>query len=233
MPKGIAIDITGQRFGRLIAVQRVKNSPEDQARWLCKCDCGNFHSVRSGKLRSGNTVTCGCRKGGGGGFKHGYATKKNKHPLYKTWEAMHQRCHNPNTKGYKNYGGRGITVDPRWNYFPNFLADVGERPSGHTLDRPNNDLNYGPNNWRWADWSTQLDNRRPLRTDLSQFSTAELETELMRRRVHGYVTPCPIPTLPCINSVRTGGTEPSSMIRSYTYTPGLNAPWSVAGSTLK
>lgn len=181
MPKGIAIDVTGQRFGRLVVIQRAENSRDDQARWLCKCDCGNFHTVRSKKLRTGNTVTCGCRKGGGGSFRHGHSARGNEHPLYGTWEAMHQRCRNPNATGYRNYGGRGIKVCERWQKFENFLADVGERPVGHTLDRIDVNGDYTPDNVRWANRSIQNKNKR---TELSQFSTAELEAELMRRR-HG------------------------------------------------
>jgi hypothetical protein len=80
---------------------------------------------------------------------------------YTSWEMMNARCNNPKATGYENYGGRGITVCERWRRFENFLADMGPRPAGTTLDRwPNNDGNYEPGNCRWATRAQQLGNRR-------------------------------------------------------------------------
>jgi hypothetical protein len=84
------------------------------------------------------------------------------HPEYRTWVGMLQRCGNPKSKGFKNYGGRGVMVeDRRWHVFENFLADMGPRPPGMTLDRADNDRGYSRANCRWATWSEQQKNRRP------------------------------------------------------------------------
>ena len=83
------------------------------------------------------------------------------HPLYGTWESMKARCYNKNNVKYNNYGGRGIKVCNQWvNSFATFLKDMGERPSGLTLDRKDNDGNYKPSNCRWADGTTQNINQR-------------------------------------------------------------------------
>jgi hypothetical protein len=74
---------------------------------------------------------------------------------------MIQRCTNPNHDKYHLYGGRGITVDPRWLEFKNFYDDMGDRPAGMTLDKINNFKGYSKDNCRWADLSTQNSNRRP------------------------------------------------------------------------
>lgn len=80
-------------------------------------------------------------------------------PTYRSWRAMKTRCLNKNHGYYWRYGGRGITICQRWlNSFSNFLADMGERPVGKTLDRINNDGNYEPTNCRWADRKTQSEN---------------------------------------------------------------------------
>jgi len=89
-------------------------------------------------------------------FKHGMCRT----PEYGTWVRMIRRCTDPNLKHYKDYGGRGISVCERWRVLDNFLADVGVRPKGTSLDRINNDGNYEPENCRWATHTDQMRNKR-------------------------------------------------------------------------
>ena len=91
--------------------------------------------------------------------KHGHAKPASRSSTYRSWECMRSRCNNPNNPDYKNYGARGIKVCKRWDSYENFLYDMGERPTGTTLHRINNNGNYCKTNCKWADSSEQSRNK--------------------------------------------------------------------------
>ena len=149
----------GQKFGQL-TVKEFSHVKKRRACWVCLCECGKTSIVSSNHLRSGQSKSCGCSRS-----KHDHRSNGKMTPEYCCWHHMKQRCSNKNNKRYKDYGGRGISVCKRWrNSFPNFLADVGPRPSPeHSLDRIDNMGNYEFANFRWATRKQQSRNKRSNR----------------------------------------------------------------------
>jgi hypothetical protein len=123
------------------------------------CKCGNIKVLRVGDVKQGLIRSCGCLRKElvkAASTTHGLTHT----PTYGSWYSMKGRCKNSKNNRYRDYGGRGITYVSRWESFDNFLADMGERPAGMTLDRKNNDGPYSPKNCRWATSEDQRRNKR-------------------------------------------------------------------------
>src|SRR5687767_9204711 len=131
MPK--LIDLTGLTIANLKVVKFVGGR---RANWICIClKCGQERLIHGYNIRNGRSTQCGkCRYKLY--VKHGHGRRGKHSPTFTTWAAMKERCNNPNHRAYKWYGGKGIKICKRWDIsFGNFLSDMGERPTGMSLDR--------------------------------------------------------------------------------------------------
>ncbi len=154
--------MTGIIFGYLTVLRRA-GTVKKQAAWECLCKCGTVKILIGSQLRCGAIKSCGCLRAEKNISRstHGHSGRNENNPTYNTWASMVQRCTNSKHPAFERYGGRGITACERWLKFENFLADMGERPSGTSLDRwPNNDGNYEKSNCRWATSTEQGRNKR-------------------------------------------------------------------------
>jgi hypothetical protein len=161
-------DLSGKRFGRLIALQYdhtglVGNVKVPAAFWLCQCDCGNKVVVQAGNLKSGTVRSCGClaRENTIKRNKENATHGKSHDRIYRTWQGMLNRCHRTNDKKYPLYGGRGITVCEDWHDPCKFIswAYTNGYTDKLTIDRIDKDGNYCPENCRWVDYKVQNNNR--------------------------------------------------------------------------
>lgn len=159
---GRFVDLSGQRFGRLVVQRLSAMQPGGPLRWMCLCDCGSTVDLRRNNLSSGNTQSCGC-------FANEVKSAPKKHgqsgrvvsPEYRTWANMLFRCGDMDDP---DYGGRGISVCERWQEFSAFFEDMGPKPYPQaTIERRENDGNYEPSNCEWASRVVQSRNRRSNR----------------------------------------------------------------------
>ncbi len=159
------LELVGKRFGRLTVLSRA-GSRRKGSLWRCQCDCGVIVEAVAYYLTGGDTTSCGCaradsaREVGASNRTHGHRSTRASR-TYASWRSMRHRCLNPRSIDFPHYGGSGICVSERWSSFENFLADMGERPPGMSLDRyPNPAGNYEPDNCRWATPKQQRANQR-------------------------------------------------------------------------
>lgn len=158
-------DLTGKVFGTFTVIKYVQGVKYKRGKWECSCSCGNVRHLDATALR--RQKSCGClfkkeqseRRKTHGMSNHG---KNPNNRLYSIWRTMKVRCDCPNTDGYENYGGRGISVCQEWYSFENFYTwamSNGYEPH-LTIDREINDGNYSPENCRWVTVAQQNRNKR-------------------------------------------------------------------------
>ncbi len=144
-------NLIGKRFGRFTVLSRENEPRNGHYRCLCQCKCGTKKIVDAGHLKSGHTVSCGCKR-----IKHGMS----RGITYSSWASMIGRCFSSTHAKYHAYGAKGIRVCDAWLSFTSFLHDMGERPNReYSIDRKNNKGHYEPGNCRWATRIQQRNNQ--------------------------------------------------------------------------
>ena len=152
----VIIDLTGQQYGKLKVLELAVDIPGKKKKWLCRCECGNEIIVAGSNLRNGHTT--GCKKCAmkdlkKGNIKHGMSDSK----LYSVWRGILNRCENPKSRSYSDYGAKGISVCDEWHDSVNFIkwsCDNGYK-EGMEIDRKDNTAGYSPSNCRWV---TRIEN---------------------------------------------------------------------------
>lgn len=152
-------EYVGKKKNHLTVLCVAERKPTDRE-WKihCLCDCGNAIDITPSQFKRGVVKSCGCLRNSFCLNKKGHSN----HPLYHVWLQMMYRCYKRTSKNYEKYGGRGIKVCQEWHDFLEFVRwsdSVGGRPDGYSLDRIDNNGNYGPSNCRWATMKVQNTNK--------------------------------------------------------------------------
>ena len=148
----------GKKYGRLTLIENTNIKKTTGYVWKCLCDCGNTTYVSTSRIGTA-TNSCGCYK-----IETHRTHNESKTRLYNVWCLMKARCYRKTSGNYSNYGGRGITVCDDWkNSYEKFKAWALSHGYSDSLsiDRINCNGDYCPENCRWVDNSTQVNNRRP------------------------------------------------------------------------
>lgn len=144
--------------------------------------CGKEFETTETHLNRGRGKHCSRSCGNRAtGTKHGHTTKSGQSRTYNSWTTMIQRCTNPKATKYDLYGGAGVSVSDEWRSFDRFLADMGERPEGKTLDRIDGSKGYCKENCRWA---TPLEQQANLRSNVNvRYRGETLNMKALSRRL--------------------------------------------------
>lgn len=168
----------GDRFHRLVVQGFIAGIGKTiNRKAVCLCDCGASSTPTVNRLCDGRAKSCGCYARDWSRARHtthGHYSRTYRSSTHRIWGEMIQRCSNPKNASFHNYGARGIKVCDRWRLFENFLADMGERPAGRSLDRLNNDGDYEPGNCSWRTKVEQCRNTR--RTVLNETLVIKIRT---------------------------------------------------------
>lgn len=148
------LNLVGKRFGMWTVLHEVEKK-SSRRMYACRCDCGIEKAIDQTSLNIGTSTSCG--RHNRNNLTHGLTQS----PEYNVWSNMYTRCYNPNSKSYKDYGAKGISICNRWRTFEHFYSDMGLRPSPiHSIDRIDNSKGYELDNCRWATPCEQANNRK-------------------------------------------------------------------------